>query len=127
MESSLGSRIIKNGNIFIGYDCAISQTAQTRIVTGWKQVKFYQKSTISIQEIAAEINPQMVGIIRYYGKYRKWALQKLIRRFQHRLAKWVLNKYKGFKGSYSEAYKWIKYLKRSYPGMFYYWTVFKHV
>ena len=47
--------------------------------------------------------------------------------FEYRLAKWALNKYASFKGSYSEAFIWIKDLKRSYPGMFYYWTLFKHV
>jgi len=69
----------------------------------------------------------MVGVIRYYGKFKLWELQRLMWHFEFRLVKWVLNKYKKFKGSYSSAYKWIKYLKRSYPAMFYYWTVFKYV
>ena len=113
--------------MFLGYDCAISQKAQTRIVTSWRKQNFHRQSTLTIQEIATEINPQMIGIIRYYGKYKMWALQKLIRHFHYRLAKWVLNKYKALKGSYTKAYKWIKATKANYPTMFYHWTLFNNV
>ena len=115
------------GGMFLGYDCSISQSAQTRIVTGWKKQNFHRQSTLTIQDIATQINPQMRGIIRYYGQYKMWELQKLMRRFHYRLAKWVLNKYKGLKGSLKKAYKWIKEIKVSYPTMFYHWTLFKQV
>ena len=119
------SVVSNRGGMFLGYDCAISQKAQTRIVEGWKKLNFHRQSTLTIQDIATKINPQMIGIIRYYGKFKKWALQTLLRRFRHRLVKWVLNKYKGFKGRYSRAYKWIDEIKNSYPTMFYHWTIFK--
>jgi group II intron reverse transcriptase/maturase len=121
------STVSKNGGMFLGFDCAISQSSQTRIVKGWKELNLHRRSTITIQEIAMEINPQMIGVIRYYGKYKMWELQRLVRHFHFRLAKWVLNKYKGLKGSYSKAYQWIKEIKVSYPTMFYHWTLFKHV
>jgi RNA-directed DNA polymerase len=92
-----------------------------------EELNLHRRSTITIQEIATEINPQMIGVIRYYGKYKMWELQRLVRHFHFRLAKWVLNKYKGLKGSYSKAYQWIKEIKVSYPTMFYHWTLFKHV
>lgn len=115
----------KNGGMFLGFDCSISQTAQTRIVEGWKRLNFHRQSTLTIQEIATQINPQMIGIFRYYGKYKIWALRKLVRHFHFRLAKWVLNKYKGFKNSYRKAHDWIKGIKESYPTMFYHWTIFE--
>ena len=119
--------VSKRGGLFLGYGCAISQKAQTRIIGEWKQLKLHRRSDLTIQDIANKVNPEMRGVIKYYGKYKLWELQPLMRHFEFRLVKWVLNKYKSFKGSYSEGYKWIKYLKRSYPGMFYYWTIFKHV
>lgn len=117
----------KKGGLFLGYDCAISQAAQTRIVSGWKKQNFHRQSTLTIQEIATKINPQIIGIIRYYGKFWKWSLRNLIRHFHYRLAKWVLNKYKGLKGSYRKAYNWINEIKLSYPNMFYHWTIFKSI
>jgi RNA-directed DNA polymerase len=115
------------GGMFLGYGCAISQSAQTRIIQGWAKLNWHRRSTLSIQEIANQVNPQMRGIIRYYGKFRLWELHRLMWHFEFRLVKWVLNKYKKFKNSYTKAYQWIKELKKSYPTMFYYWTVFKHV
>lgn len=117
----------KNGSMFLGYGCSISQAAQTRIVSGWKQENWHRRSTLSIQDIANQVNPQMVGIIRYYGKFKLYKLQPLMRHFEFHLCKWILNKYSRFKNSYTAAYNWIKELKRCYPTMFYYWTIFKHV
>jgi RNA-directed DNA polymerase len=113
--------------LFLGYGCAISQKSQTRIVEGWKQLNLHRRSDLTIQEIANQVNPQMLGVIRYYGKFKLLELTRLMRHFELRLVKWVLNKYKKFKGSYIKAHRWIKELKVSYPGMFYYWTIFKHV
>ena len=117
----------KKGGVFLGYDCAISQAAQTRIVIEWKKENFHRQSALTIQEIETKINPQMIGIIRYYGKFKKWALRNLIRHFHFRLAKWVLNKYKGLKGCYKRANKWIEEIKLSYPTMFYHWQIFKSI
>ena len=113
--------------MFLGYGCAISQLSQTRIIEGWTNQDWHRRSTLSIQEIAVQVNPQMRGIIRYYGKFKLWELQRLMFRFEFRLVKWVLNKYKKFNNSQTEAYRWLKKLKKSYPTMFYYWTIFKHV
>jgi group II intron reverse transcriptase/maturase len=119
--------ISKKGGLFLGYGFTISQKAQSRIIEGWKQLNWHRRSDLTIQDIANQVNPQMIGVIRYYGKFKLRGLQPLMRRFEFRLAKWVLNKYKKFRGSYGEAHKWISELKISYPTMFYYWTVFKHV
>ena len=118
---------LEGSHLFLGYGCAISQSAQTRIVQGWAKQNWYRRSELTIQEIGELVNVQMRGIIRYYGKFRMWELQRLMWHFEFRLVKWVLNKYKKFKGSQTKAYKWLKQLKRSYPTMFYYWTVFEYV
>ena len=115
------------GNLFLGYGCAISQAAQTKIIQGWTQLNWHRKSNLTIQDIAGQVNSQMRGIIRYYGKFKLQKLQRLMWHFEFRLVKWVLNKYGKFKNSQTKAYQWIKELKQSYPTMFYYWTIFKHV
>jgi group II intron reverse transcriptase/maturase len=115
----------KFGGVYLGYGCEISQASETRIIKGWK--KLHLRTPLTIQEIATEINPQMVGIIRYYGKFRKWALRKLMRHFHFRLAKWVSKKYKRLKFSYNKAYEWLKEIQISYPTMFYQWTIYSFI
>lgn len=117
----------RKGTLFLGYGCAISQSAQSRLVTEWKRQNWHRRSTLSIQDIANQVNKQMEGVIRYYGKFRLWELQRLIRQFGFRLVKWVLAKYSRFGGSYTKGYQWLRTIRNSYPTMFFYWTVFKHV
>ena len=117
----------RKGTMFLGYGCAISQSAQSRLIAEWKRQNWHRRSTLSIQDIANQVNKQMAGMIRYYGKFRLWELQRLIRHFSFRLVKWVLAKYSKFRGCYTKGYQWLKTVRGNYPTMFYYWTVFKHV
>lgn len=110
------------GGQFLGYDCSISQTAQTRIKKSWKELNWHRRK-MTIQDIANEVNPQIRGIIRYYGKFRLTELNWLMQNLGFRLANWVLKKYKRLRGSYKEAYKWLAEVKRSYPTLFYHWTL----
>jgi group II intron reverse transcriptase/maturase len=121
------SKITKEGRMFLGYDCEISQKSQTRITQKWKDLKFHKQSEIVIQDIADKLRLQTIGIARYYGYFKVWSLQRLFRNLENRLAKWVRNKYKSIKGSYSKAYKWLKPIRISYPTLFYHWQLFKAI
>ena len=116
-----------NGGLFLGFDCAISQKSITRIVEGWNKSKFHRQNTLCIQDIALRLNPQIVGICRYYGKYKLWNLRKLFRRLHNKLATWALTKYKSFNRSRRKALEWIEKIKSQYPNMFYHWGLFKTV
>lgn len=115
------------GGMFLGYGSMISQKSQTKIQEYWAKEKWHRRSELSIQEIASKVNPQSVGIFRYYGKFKIHHLQSLFRNLEYRIVKWALNKYKSFKKSLIKGYNWIKDLRKSYPNMFYYWTIFKAV
>jgi RNA-directed DNA polymerase len=117
--------VTKDKVFFTSCDCAISQSSQKRIQDNWRSQQFHRNSRLTIQTIANRINPQMRGILRYYGKFGLWHVKLLVIRFHNLLAKWVLKKYKRFKGSFHKAYNWIKTVKRSYPTLFYHWTLFK--
>lgn len=113
--------------LFLGYDCAMSQKSKTRILKGWFKMNLNRRSSLTLQDIAKMVEPQMRGIIRYYGRYRRWELQNVMWYFQRRLVKWALNRYKRFKGSFDRAYKWLKKIKLQYPTMFYHWTIFPSI
>lgn len=111
--------------VFTGYDCAISQASKKRIHERWRYDKIFRDTTVGIQQIAIHLNPMIRGIAQYYGKIERWSLRHLFTRLEFRLAKWVLNKYGRFKGSYRRAYAWLGTIRRSYPTMFYHWQLFK--
>jgi hypothetical protein len=108
--------------MFLGFDCAISPAARKRIATKWKEMKVHRWTTANLQQIANELNPTLRGIIQYYGRFKRWELEKVIRVFHFRLVKWVLNKYKRFGGNYQKAYEWLHKIRNSFPNLFYHWS-----
>ena len=103
----------------------ISQQSQSRISNSWKKLQIHRHSENKIQDIANKLNPQIRGVINYYGKINLLALRSLFRQLKFRLCKWVLNKYK--LRSFKEGYKWLTKIQNSYPNMFYHWNYFKTV
>lgn len=116
---------ITKGGVFLGYDCAISTDSEKRIVETIRQSNFQRWTNATIEEIALEFNPRFRGWINYYGKFRKYKLGRIFRRFRFHLMKWVLNRYKSFKTSKRKAYNWIKEQRDKKPHLFYHWQVLK--
>jgi len=111
------------GGVFTGFGAIISQKAQSRITDSWKALKLHRHSENKLQDIADKLNPQIRGIINYYGKINLLGLRSLFRNLQFRLCKWVKNKYK--LKSYNEGYRWLNEIQNSYPNMFHHWSYFK--
>src|SRR5690606_20722752 len=107
------------GGMFLGFDCAISPLSEKRIIQEWKWLNINKWTTSELQDIAKMMNPKLRGIIRYYGKFKMWKLGRIVRRFNFRLAKWALNKYKRFGRSYKKAYEWLREIRKYYPNLFY--------
>jgi group II intron reverse transcriptase/maturase len=105
------------------YDCAISPPSTQRIIRKWKELKVRRWTTTSLQEIAKELNPILRGICKYYGKFRMWELGKVFRRLHFRLVKWFVNKYKRTNKSYKKGYEWLQRVRKSYPYLFYHWSI----
>jgi RNA-directed DNA polymerase len=113
----------KRGGMFLGYDCAISISSKKRIATKWKAMKFHKWTSAQLSDIAHHINPIMRGIYQYYGKYKRWELESVVRNFHFRLVKWVINKYKRFGRSYKKGYEWLRKVRDSFPYLFYHWSL----
>ena len=67
------------------------------------------------------LNPKIHGWIQYYGKISCRSLKPVYYYLPHRLIRWILNKYKRFKGSKVKAAKWLRHVTVSYPNLFYHW------
>lgn len=114
----------KGGKMFIAFDCGMSIKSETRIVSKWRADGIYRGTNVTIQDIANKVNPEMIGIIRYYGTVKKWCVLKLIRKFHQRLVLWVLKKYTRYNRSRYKAYKWLNKIKSNFPNLFYHWSIY---
>ena len=78
--------------------------------------------TASIQDISEKYNPILRGWIEYYGKYRVTELYRsVMRHFNTNILKWLMRKYKRFKGSKAKAGKFLKEIAKRDPSLFVHW------
>ena len=109
------------GGMFLVYGCAISKTAEQSILKMLRATRLHKQSNIPIEQIAAMLNPKIRGWINYYGKFRRYELDRVFHQLHFRLMKWVKNRYKIY--SIAKAYKWLKRLREQSPKLFYHWSV----
>lgn len=114
---------LRAGGSFMQYDCKMSRKSKVRITQTLREMNFHNKSQITIQDLANKLNPKIRGWIQYYGKISKRSLQPVFYYLHHRMIRWILNKYKRFKGSKVKAVAWLKIVGKSYPNLFYHWEL----
>ncbi len=95
----------KSGRMFLGYDCAISQSSKKKIISEIRSTKFQRWTNRSIEEIAEFFNAKIRGWINYYGKFRKHGLNSVFRILERRLIEWARRRYKRLGKSYIKASK----------------------
>lgn len=113
--------ITKSGRMFLGYDCAISDSSKKKIISEIRSTKFQRWTNRSIDEIAEFFNAKIRGWINYYGKFRKHKLNSVFRIFERRLIEWARRKYKRLGKSYIKASKWFYRFKRNNNKLFAHW------
>ena len=93
----------KKGNLFIGYDCAISISSRKRIADKLEELNVNKLTFKSIVGVAQYLNPMIRGWVRYYGKFKMFELTKVFRLLSKRLVWWARWKWKwrwrGWSGS----------------------------
>jgi group II intron reverse transcriptase/maturase len=117
------SKPSKSGGMFLGYNCSISQKNYSRMVKTFKDLRFDRWTGATLQDIADELNPKIRGWMDYYEKFSKGSLSKVFRNFHNRLVKWILNKYKRFKGSRRRGFDYLHKIHKHYSYIFYHWKV----
>jgi group II intron reverse transcriptase/maturase len=114
---------LRQGGSFLQFDCKMSRKSKVRITQELRKLEFHNKTQRGIQDLATLLNPKIRGWIQYYGKISRRSLNPVFYYLHHRLVKWILNKYKSFKGSKVKAIQWLRRITKSYPNLFYHWEL----
>ncbi|MBL4561859.1 MAG: hypothetical protein JKX79_12840 [Labilibaculum sp.] len=101
----------------------MSRKSKVRLTCVLRDLKFHNKSQHTIQDLAVLLNPKIRGWLNYYGRINRRCMKPVFYYLHHRLIKWILNKYKRFKGSKVKAVQWLRRICTSYPNLFYHWTL----
>lgn len=112
----------KKGNFFVSFSPAISRKAAKEIRQTVKQEwKLHRRTQISLDQLAKDLNPAIIGWINYYGKFYRSALNPLFDHINTALIGWALRKHKRMRGHYSRAASWLKGIARRENSLFAHW------
>lgn len=111
----------RGGEMFLTYGCAISPTSEQRITEELRQSNFQCWTNTSIEQLAEFYNHRLRGWLNYYGELEKYLVRRIFRRFNYRLLRWAVKKFKRFRKSYRKAAKWLRSLAQKKPGLFAHW------
>ena len=114
---------LRRGGSFLQFDCIMGRKSKVRITQELRKLDFHNKTQRSIQDLALLLNPKIRGWLNYDGKINRRCLRPVFYYLHHRTLKWVLNKYKRFKRSKVKAVRWLGWVYKSYPNLFYHWAL----
>lgn len=112
-----------DGKMFWGFNPAVSDSALKDMRATIRDLDLLQKTQLSVEEIARQINPLLRGWIEYYGRYAPSALYPLFRYVNQRLLAWVMRKYKRFAAHKVRASRFLIRLTSERTDLFEHWRI----
>ncbi|MFJ5557895.1 group II intron reverse transcriptase/maturase [Streptomyces sp. NPDC093250] len=113
----------RSGSYFFSFNPAISDEAAKRIRKQIRAWRLHLRSGSSLADLAREINPIVRGWIGYYGRFYPSELVKSLKRINHYLMRWAMQKYKRLRRRRMRAWDGLGKAARLYPGLFAHWKL----
>jgi RNA-directed DNA polymerase len=121
---SFRPRLVKNfrrGSLFWSFTPAVSQAALTAMRETIRETNLRNRTQITLEDVANEINPVLRGWIEYYGRYCPSALYPMFRHVNRSLVAWAMRKYKRLAGHRTRASLLLETISRENPHLFAHW------
>jgi len=113
----------KWGNLFNGFNPAISTKAATRIRNEIRSWELHKRSDLSIFDVSSKYNAVLRGWIGYYCKFNKTVFYPVLKQFNQILVNWANRKYKKLHNRKKRLFRWLKLMVSNNPKLFYHWTL----
>jgi group II intron reverse transcriptase/maturase len=113
----------KQGQLFNGFNPAISSKAANRIRNEIRSWELQRRSDLSIFDISIRYNVILRGWIGYYCKFNKTVFYPILKQFNQILVNWANRKYKKLHNRKKRLFRWLRLMARKHPKLFYHWTM----
>lgn len=117
-------RNTRDSTYFCGYTPAVSPTAMKSMREAIRSLNTLRLTSVTLADIAKEINPLLRGWIAYYGRFSRSSLDILVTYVNRKLRDWTMRKFKRFQHSKAQASLFLRKLARGNPGLFEHWKAF---
>lgn len=121
------ARPVRNqqGQLFAGFNPAISPKATRQIRQDVRRWKVYRQTQHTLESIARRYNSCLQGWINYYGRFHRSVLCKVLEPLQDQLRRWAMRKYKHLRRHRQCAWNWLHGVMRRQPTLFAHWQLFR--
>jgi RNA-directed DNA polymerase len=110
----------KTGKRFTGFLPAISPEALKAKSAELRRMRIRRRTDLTLNDLAAWLNPIVAGWMRYYGRFYRSALSPLLRRVSFYLRRWAGKKYKRLR-THKRFQRWWAGLQQREPALFAQW------
>ncbi|MFE3281477.1 reverse transcriptase domain-containing protein, partial [Nocardia sp. NPDC059239] len=110
-----------DGKAFTSFLPAVSARALKAMGQRIRSWRIHMRIRDDLSELAAWLNPIVVGWMNYYGRFYRSKLYPLLRRVNTYLARWARKKYKRLRSVKRRRAWWTGLLDRE-PGLFKHWA-----
>ena len=108
------------GGSFTSFLPAISAEALKATGDRIRSMRIHRHNTLSLNDLAAWLNPIVAGWMHYYGRFYRTALHPLLRRVNTYLRRWAGKKYRRLR-THKRFKRWWTGLLQREPGLFAQW------
>ncbi len=115
----------RSGRYFFGFNPAISDDAAKRIRAQIRSWRLHLRSGWTLAELAREINMVVRGWINYYGRFYRSKLHASLNRINDYLVRWIVQKYKRYRGRRMRAWTALGKAAQAHPRLFAHWQIAK--
>lgn len=117
------SRLAKSrhGVFFASFSPAVADSAAKEIRRTVRRWRLHLRSGQTLDDLARWCNPILQGWINYYGRFHRSALHRSLSQVSTYLVRWVMKKYKRFRGRPRRARWFLTDIARRQPGLFAHW------
>jgi group II intron reverse transcriptase/maturase len=115
----------KRGDYFFGFNPAVSDEAAKRVRAQIRSWRLHLRSGSTLKDLAREINMSVRGWISSYGRFCPSALYPSLNRINDYLMRWIVQKYKRYRGKWKRAREALRKAEGLYPYLFAHWKLVK--
>jgi len=111
----------KDGSFYVGFLPAVSPEALKAMGRQVREWRIHLRTGLDLTELAARINPIVLGWMNYYGRFYRSALHRFLQRINTYLMRWAQKKYRRLR-SFKRFRAWWTALVVREPGLFRHWA-----
>ncbi len=112
---------MRNNQLFLSFAPAVSNTAKKSMRAKTREILKNIGTHKSLNDVGHEVNPIIQGWINYYGKYHKTELNPVFQHFNLLVIRWLMRKFKRFKGKKARAGIFLSGMLEKQPTLFAHW------